>query len=381
MGESEKMSKEEEFVFWLACIQGISSSKKRLLQETFGCAKAVYYIEETGRKSCWFLTEKEKAALKEHQKEAVLDERKRVWEKARKKGIKLTYWTDSAYPEKLSRIAQPPYALFGAGKECFAFEGVTAAIVGAREASAYGRQMTYEYGRELAKAGMNIISGMARGIDAAGLEGALLEGKGHCAVLGSGVDVCYPKDNQRLYQRLWEDGRILSEYPPGTPPLARNFPPRNRIISGLADVVLVMEARKRSGSLITADFALEQGKDVYALPGPVTSDLSRGCHQLIRQGAGILVSPEEFLCDLPYKLQKSLIEFCKNPVKNSNENEIMLESPEKLLYSVLSLEPKNIQEIEDLLSLPRGEIMEALLNLEMNGWIQEVSKNDYIRLK
>ena len=106
---------------------------------------------------------------------------------------------------------------------------------------------------------MNIISGMARGIDAAGLEGALLEGKGHCAVLGSGVDVCYPKDNQRLYQRLWEDGRILSEYPPGTPPLARNFPPRNRIISGLADVVLVMEARKRSGSLITADFALEQG--------------------------------------------------------------------------------------------------------------------------
>ena len=147
MGESEKMSKEEEFVFWLACIQGISSSKKRLLQETFGCAKAVYYIEETGRKSCWFLTEKEKVALKEHQKEAVLDERKRVWEKARKKGIKLTYWTDSAYPEKLSRIAQPPYALFGAGKECFAFEGVTAAIVGAREASAYGRQMTYEYGR------------------------------------------------------------------------------------------------------------------------------------------------------------------------------------------------------------------------------------------
>ena len=122
---------------------------------------------------------------------------------------------------------------------------------------------------------------------------------------------------------------------------------------------------------------MEQGKDVYALPGPVTSGLSMGCHQLIRQGAGILISPEEFLCDLPYKLQKSLIEFSKN----SSENEILLESLEKLLYSVLSLEPKNIQEIEDQLSLPRGEIMEGLLNLEMNGWIQEVSKNDYIRLK
>lgn len=371
------MREEKEFVFWLACIQGISSAKKRLLQETFGCAKTVFYIEETGRKACWFLTEKEKEVLKEQQKEAVLDERRRVWEKAQKKGIMLTYWTDSAYPEKLSRIPQPPYALFGAGKDCFDFEGVTAAIVGAREASAYGRKMACEFGKELAKAGMKIISGMARGIDAGGLEGALEEGGGHCAVLGSGVDVCYPKDNLRLYRRLWEDGKILSEYPPGTPPLARNFPPRNRIISGLADVVLVMEARKKSGSLITADFALEQGKDVYALPGPVTSALSRGCHQLIRQGAGILISPEEFLCDLPYKLQKSLIELSKN----SSENEIMLESTEKLLYSVLSLEPKNIQEIEDQLSLPRGEIMEGLLNLEMNGWIQEVSKNDYIRLK
>lgn len=138
-----------------------------------------------------------------------------------------------------------------------------------------------------------------------------------------------------------------------------------------------MEARKRSGSLITADFALEQGIDVYALPGPVTSSLSQGCHQLIRQGAGILISPEEFLSDLPYKLQKLLIKFSEK----SNENEIMLESPEKLLYSVLSLEPKNIQKIEEELSLTRGEIMEGLLNLEMNGWIQEVSKNDYIRLK
>lgn len=371
------MKEEKEYVFWLACIQGISSAKKRLLQETFGCAKAVYYIEETGRESCWFLTKKEKEVLKEQQKEVVLDERRRDWEKAQKKGIMITCWTDSAYPEKLSRIAQPPYALFGAGNDCFAFDGVTAAIVGAREASAYGRQMAYEFGKELAKAGMKIISGMARGIDTEGLKGALGEGQGHCAVLGSGLDVCYPKDNLRLYRKLWEEGKILSEYPPGTPPLACNFPPRNRIISGLADLVLVMEARKKSGSLITADFALEQGKDVYALPGPVTSVLSMGCHQLIRQGAGILISPEEFLCDLPYKLQKSLIEFSKN----SSENEIMLESTEKLLYSVLSLEPKNIQEIEDQLSLPRGEIMEGLLNLEMNGWIQEVSKNDYIRLK
>ncbi len=377
MGESETMINETDYVYWLMCIRGISSAKKRLLQETFRSARNVFYIEETEREACWFLSEKEKEILKNEQKTSVLQERAGRWAKARREGIRLTFWKDESYPEKLTKIAQPPYALFGVGERCFSWNGITAAIVGARDASVYGKQMAYRFGTELAKAGVRIVSGMARGVDARGLEGALEAGGGHWAVLGSGVDVCYPRENFRLYETLKQEGGILSEYLPGTPPLAENFPPRNRIISGLADVVLVMEARKKSGSLITADFALEQGKDVYALPGPVTSSLSQGCHQLIRQGAGILISPEELLEDLPYKLQKLLIEFSKK----SSENEIMLESPEKLLYSVLSLEPKNIQDIQEELSLPRGKVMEGLLNLEMKGWIQEVSKNDYIRLK
>lgn len=371
------MKNEKHYAYWLACIKGISASKKRMLHETFRTAKEVYNIEETERKSCWFLTETEKEILKNQQNRKILDECCGIWDRAEKRGMDLTYWTKENYPDKLKKIAQPPYALFGIGKECFSCGKITAAIVGAREASAYGKQMAYEFGRELAKAGMVIISGMARGIDAKALEGALRENDGHCGVLGSGADVCYPKENADLYHRLQRKGRVISEYPPGTPPLAGNFPPRNRIISGMADIVLVIEAREKSGSLITADFALEQGKEVYALPGMITSPLSRGCHQLIRQGAGILISPEEFLSDLPYKLQKLLIKFSKD----TNEKEIILESTEKLLYSVLSLEPKNIQEIQDQLSLSRGEIMEGLLNLEIAGWIQEVSKNDYVRLK
>lgn len=129
--------------------------------------------------------------------------------------------------------------------------------------------------------------------------------------------------------------------------------------------------------MITADFALEQGKDVYALPGPVTSEVSRGCNRLIYQGAGILLSPEEFVEELPYKIRKTLIKFSKNP----DEQKIKLESLEKLLYSVLSLYPKSLQEIEEETQLSRGKIMEALLNLELSGWIQEVTKNYYIRLK
>ena len=141
-----------------------------------------------------------------------------------------------------------------------------------------------------------MISGLARGVDGMGQRGALM-GKGRTfAVLGSGVDICYPREHMGLYVDILDQGGgILSEYPPGTPPLPRNFPPRNRIISGLSDAVLVMEARVKSGSLITADLALEQGRELYALPGPVNSELSSGCNRLIQQGAGILLSPEMLL--------------------------------------------------------------------------------------
>ena len=228
------------------------------------------------------------------------------------------------------------------------------AIVGARECSPYGRQLTKEFAKKLASAGAQIISGMAKGIDGAGQIGALEEGGDSYGVLGCGVDVCYPREHIELYTELERKGGILSEQPIGTKPLPQFFPARNRIISGLSDIVLVMEAKERSGSLITADMALEQGKDIYALPGPINSQLSRGCNRLIKQGAGILLSPEDLLEELSF--------VCEEKVKKLTENKIALESPENLVYSCLDLYPKNLNELADLTGLTIPALMDVLVS-------------------
>lgn len=170
-----------------------------------------------------------------------------------------------------------------------------AAIIGARLASGYGREQARRFSYRLASRGITIISGMARGIDGIAQMAALDAGGKSYAVLGCGVDICYPEENRKLYDRLLQQGGIISEYPPGTFPEARLFPQRNRIISGLADLVLVIEARKKSGTLITVDMALEQGREVFALPGRVSDSLSDGCNRLIRQGAGAATCPEDIL--------------------------------------------------------------------------------------
>lgn len=171
---------------------------------------------------------------------------------------------------------------------------------------------------------------------------------------------------------LEQEGGILSELPPGTPPLPQHFPRRNRIISALSDIVLVMEARERSGSLITADLALEQGKDVYALPGPVNSSLSQGCNRLIFQGAGILLSPENLLDEMGIAYS--------GECEKSDKNEKMLESPERMVYSCLDLFPKGIDELMKETELSISELMERLITLELKGYAEEVSRNYYIRL-
>ena len=176
------------------------------------------------------------------------------------------------------------------------------------------------------------------------------------------MDVCYPRENIGLYMDIQEKGGIVSEFSPGTQPYAWNFPRRNRIISALADWILIMEAKERSGSLITADLALEQGKDVYALPGPVNSVLSQGCHRLIRQGAGILITPVEI-------------------GQKGNKSEKMLESPEFMVYSCLDLFPKGTNQLMKETGLSVTELMERLITLELNGYVKEVSRNYYIRLQ
>ncbi|MGN1267644.1 MAG: DNA-processing protein DprA, partial [Dorea sp.] len=184
---------------------------------------------------------------------------------------------------------------------------------------------------------------------------------------------CYPKEHFGLYMDIQNRGAVISEQPPGEKPYASYFPARNRIISGLSDIVLVIEAKEKSGSLITADMALEQGKDIYALPGPVTSPLSQGCHRLISQGAGILISPQELLKNMNLLNGKAVTEFV--------ENKKVLESPENMVYSCLDLFPKGIHTLIAETGMQPEQVIWELISLQLEGKIKEISKNYYVRVR
>ena len=275
------------------------------------------------------------------------------------------------YPEKLNNYPKMPEILFVKGKLPDA-KKLTAAIVGARACSPYGRIQAFRYAKILSSAGVQIISGMAYGIDAEAHKGALEGGTPTFAVLAGGVDICYPRGNRFLYERiLRENGGILSEQPPGM--RARNyfFPARNRIISGLADLVLVVEAREKSGSLITAQWALDQGKMVYAIPGPVNEELSMGCHKLIYDGAGIAYSPEILFRELGLN--------CENKVKSAEKNDLGLASDLKLVYSCLDLRPKSTDFLIQKTGLPPEKIGSLLLELKLSGLVREIGRHYYIK--
>lgn len=238
---------------------------------------------------------KKKAALLEESAAIcdVIDEYERMTDR----GILFTAIGEDEYPGKLAVIPGAPGALYYVGR-LPGDDAKAVAVIGARNCTEYGKVMARQFAEVLAEAGIQVVSGMARGIDGIAQQAALDAGGYSLGVLGCGVDICYPPENKRLYDDLIAHGGICSEYPPGIEPRAVLFPPRNRIISGLCDGVLVIEAKERSGTLITVDMALEQGREVYALPGRANDPLSRGCNMLIRQGAGIMTSPQELLHEL-----------------------------------------------------------------------------------
>ncbi len=254
---------------------------------------------------------------------------------------------DKKYPGRLREIPDPPKQLYVLGR--LPEEHLpSVALIGARDCSEYGRYVALRLGELLGKNGVQVISGMARGIDGIGQEAALNAGGSSFGVLGSGVDVCYPAGNRELYERLKTQGGILSEYPPGTPALPHHFPPRNRIVSGLADAVVVVEAREKSGTLITVDMALEQGREVYAVPGRMTDRLSDGCNRLIKTGAGVLLNPEEFLEELweiplPEKREAS---GHSDPAQGSLD---VLEPELRAVYEALDFAPKSLGQIRETL--------------------------------
>ena len=359
-----------EYEFWFARIQGVPAQKKICLRECMKSAEAIYYIEETRLRSFEFLNEQEREKIIRAGEDR---EYKTEYEKMTERGIRFIPYFSPEYPEQLKEIQDPPYALYVKGR--LPEPGTKkAAVIGARRCTPYGEKYAIDFARALASRGVEIISGMARGIDGMGHRGALMAGGHTYAVLGCGADVCYPREHIGLYSDILEQGGgIISELAPGTAPLPRHFPARNRIISGLSDAVLVMEAGKKSGSLITVDMALEQGRDVYALPGPANSTLSDGCNRLIRQGAGILLSPEELLEEWGLSDAGSPAER-----KLGVKKEKTLESEEKLVYSCLGLYPKSADQIVSETKLCIRKVLDLLISLELQGYVEEISKNYYV---
>ena len=281
------------------------------------------------------------------------------------------------------------------------------AVVGARSCSSYGRRTAFALGKFLAEHGVQVISGMAMGIDSSAQEGALAAGGKTFAVLGCGVDICYPRTSYAVYDALAVRGGIIAEVEPGTKPLAYNFPRRNRIISALSDIVIVVEAREKSGSLITVDCALEQGRTVYAVPGRLGDRLSDGCNYLIAQGAGILWSFEAVMEELdgmaalrkprmrhravqstqmtepsPQGREYQLGEGSVPPIR-FHQMTLTFDSDEapaaKKLYACLDSDPRGADELSQKTNLPVAQVMSAAVELLMEGCIHEVGRNLFVR--
>lgn len=288
---------ENDYAYWLHNVDGVGNTTiAKLLEGGFSC-KDVYTASE--KELSKFLAPKQLRSLMNSRYSWDFQKEKK---KLLDKEIRFISRLDPDFPEKLKNIPDSPFAIYVKGQLPDP-EVPCVAIIGARMCSDYGRYMARQFGRGLAMSGVQVISGMARGVDGIAQHAAISAGGRSFGVFGCGVDICYPEENRDVYDALFDNGGAISEYPPGTVPIPGLFPMRNRIISGLSDVLLVVEARQKSGTSITVDTALEQGREVLAIPGRVTDRLSDGCNYLISQGAGVAINVEDVL-DRLWKLKR-----------------------------------------------------------------------------
>lgn len=354
---------ERPYELWLCSFPDIRNSQILRLIKQFGDAKGVYFAGADSWRQV--LTEKQAGRLKQFTKEWKPESEYR---KLQEQQIHLVTLADGEYPDRLRNIPDPPYGLFVKGSLPDKQE-LTVAVVGARDCSQYGSFVAEKLGDTLGRYGITVISGMARGVDGISQQAALNAGGRSCGVLGCGIDICYPKENRKLYDRLPEHGSLISSYPVGTPALARNFPPRNRIVSGLADAVVVVEAREKSGTLITVDMALEQGREVYAVPGRITDRLSDGSNRLIRQGASLLLNPEELIQELYGLKERVAASIDKGKARPQLSPEL------KAVFDALELDPSTTEEIRNRLPEKWKEInlSTCLIRLCMENLAVQVS--------
>ncbi len=359
----------DERSYWVALnlVKGIGAVRFRQLLEFFGTAELAWQAPQ----SAWSSAGIPQRVVNNFSLVRQQVDLERVLEKIAAGNVRVITWLDGDYPRRLKEIDQSPPVLFIRGT-INVEDDWAVAVVGTRRVTPYGRQIADEIGRFLAQNGVTVVSGLARGVDAIAHQSALQAGGRTFAVLGSGVDVIYPPEHRKLAAEIIQQGAVISDYPVGTQPDGVNFPPRNRIISGLSLATVVVEAGEKSGALITAEFAVDQGRDVFAVPGSILAAQSQGTNRLIEQGARPLLKMSEILESL--KLEQI-------PEKQQTRKLNPMSKEEQRLLEQLSSEPVHIDQLCELTGLPITNVSATLTMMELKGFVTQVGGMNYVAMR
>ncbi|MBI4972056.1 MAG: DNA-protecting protein DprA [Candidatus Omnitrophica bacterium] len=356
-----------EALIVLSSVDGLGVQHLRKLLSVFRVPEAIFDIQD-------HRTLSETAAISFELSRRILESRlqvepRKILDNCYQRGVSPIHFLDEAYPKNLAAIYDPPILLYVKGtlleEDRFAL-----GVVGSRRASAYGIQVASRFAAELAEKGITIVSGLALGIDRASHEGALRVKGRTIAVLGSGVDVIYPKENRKVYETIIERGAVISESPLGTEPRPFHFPKRNRIIAGLSIGILVVEAGEKSGSLITARLATDEGREVYAIPGRIDSPYSSGTHRLIQEGVMLVTKPDEILEDL-YPVLKSTVASAEMPELTDEEVSV---------YNLINDQPGSPDGLSEKLNLDPNQVLQILTRLELQGKVKRLWGGSFVKL-
>ena len=385
-----------KYWLWLTELRGLKNQTRLALLRHFGTPEDVFYADAGEILLTEGITREQAAILEDHR----LDTADRVLADCQRLDLRLLTIQDAEYPGRLKNIYDPPCLLYVKGRLPAFDEEVAVAVVGTRDATPYGISSAEKLGYGLTKGGAVVVSGLAKGIDAAATRGALRAGGVTVGVVGNGLDVQYPYESRYLYEDVAAAGVLLSEYAPGTEPAKNHFPARNRILSGLSLATLVVEAPERSGALITADTAVEQGRDVFAVPGPIDAPNSVGCNRLIREGAVLTADAwdllQEYEARFPDKLRRE--EARKEPEKVGYEARqkeeprpvppsLRLSDPAvsltddqiALLRALSDQEPIQVDDLIEQTGIPTRRVLSALTLLEIEQYVQQHSGKHYTR--
>src|SRR5215469_13466893 len=365
---------------WLALTltPGLASRLCARLLKQFGSPEGAFRASRAALESCQLPAETTEAILK---RKAFPRAEKELAGIRKIEGCSLLNWTEPEYPQTLLQIYDPPVLLYLRGDpQVLSLPSLS--IVGTRKPTVYGAQMAQRLGRELAARGFVVVSGLARGIDAIAHQGAMDAHGRAIGVLGTGIDVCYPKENKKLYEKVVERGAIVSEFPLRTHPAPENFPVRNRIVAGMPLGVIVVEGAQYSGSLITARLAMEFGREVFGVPGNVTQQVSFAPNQLIKQGAKLVTGAEDVIEELPTPIRAALIQAEQPEAEQRNLlAAASLNGSAKKLYELLTADdPVHIDDIVERSGLNSSDVLATLFNLEMQGIVRQLPGKQFCKV-